>query len=83
MVKTIGHFKYHRFEVIFTCDEDAGVANVTMKEHGLVRDSTDHTFESFDSNFIASARSHFENCVGRALCYTSKSDVELFVQQGK
>lgn len=83
MTTVIGHFKYHRFEVIFTCDEDAGVANVTMKERDLVRDSTDHTFESFDSNFIASARSHFENCVGHAMCYTSKSDVELFVEHGR
>lgn len=79
----VGEFKYHRFAVDFLCDEEAGWARVIYTESGSLVDDTTHTYENLGSNFIGSARSHFENCVGRSLNYTSRSDVELFVQQGK
>lgn len=78
----VGHFKYHRYEVLFTCDEEAGVATVKYTESGNIRNCTDHTFGAFGTNFVASARSHFEHCVGHAMGYTSRSDIELFVQRG-
>lgn len=82
MAKTIGLFKYHTFEVIFTCEEEAGWAKVQYKQCGGLIDETTHTYENLGSNFIGSARSHFENCVGHAMNYTSRSMVEQFVQQG-
>jgi hypothetical protein len=79
----IGRFQYHIFCVVFTCDEEAGMARVLYTESGEVIEDRTHSYERHGGNFIGAARTHFENCVGRSVGYTSRSMVEQFVQLGR
>lgn len=82
---TLGHFKYHIYEIKFEGNDDETEYLVTCTQRTLrtmndpITEDTDHQVYKFDG--VGSARDAYEHGVKHCIAQTSRSDVSIFQQQ--
>jgi predicted GNAT family acetyltransferase len=78
-MKTLGEFKYHRFDISLKVTDDETKFTVESTEYSTTdrKSGVNRKLEYFN---LSEARRQFETLLNQALYYTSLSDVSLWMQ---